>query len=77
MTSPLRQSSAWQALESHHRELAPIHLRELFAADPARGQRLTAEAAGLFLDYSKNRVTDRTIELLVRAGAGARPGRAP
>jgi glucose-6-phosphate isomerase len=57
---------AWQALEAHHREIAPRHLRELFARDPGRGERLTAEAAGVYLDYSKNRVTDETMGLLVR-----------
>jgi glucose-6-phosphate isomerase len=62
---PLRQRPAWAELAAHHEQLAPQHLRELFDADPARGERLTAEGAGLFLDYSKNRVTDETIELLV------------
>ena len=62
---PLRQRPAWAALAAHHKRLAPQHLRDLFDADPARGERLTAEGAGLFLDYSKNRVTDETIELLV------------
>lgn len=57
---------AWEALRAHARELRSRHLRELFAEDPARGERLTAEAAGLFLDYSKNRVTDETLGLLVR-----------
>jgi glucose-6-phosphate isomerase len=63
--SALRERESWKALESHHAELAPRHLRELFAADPDRGTRLTAEAAGLYLDYSKNRVTDETMRLLV------------
>ncbi|HEY5362427.1 MAG TPA: glucose-6-phosphate isomerase [Streptosporangiaceae bacterium] len=63
--TPLRQRKAWQALERHHAQIASQHLRELFAADPGRGERLTAEAAGLYLDYSKNRVTDETMELLV------------
>jgi glucose-6-phosphate isomerase len=63
--SELRDRPGWKALEAHHAELAPRHLRELFAADPERGTRLTAEAAGLYLDYSKNRVTDETLELLV------------
>ena len=57
---------AWRALEAHARQLERVHLRELFAADPGRGERLTAEAAGLFLDYSKNRITDETLALLVR-----------
>jgi glucose-6-phosphate isomerase len=61
---PLRQRPAWAELTAHHEQLAPQHLRELFDADPTRGERLTAHGAGLFLDYSKNRVTDETIELL-------------
>jgi glucose-6-phosphate isomerase len=65
-TTPLRQRPAWKALEEHHREIGGRHLRELFAADPGRGERLTAEAAGLYLDYSKNRVTDETLALLVQ-----------
>ena len=66
-SSPLlTERPAWRALGAHHRELAKAHLRELFAADAGRGERLTAEAAGLFLDYSKNRVTDETLRLLVR-----------
>ncbi len=63
--APLRERKAWGALEKHHAELADRHLRELFADDPKRGERLTAEGAGLFLDYSKNRVTDETLRLLV------------
>jgi glucose-6-phosphate isomerase len=65
-TPPLTRRPAWQALEQHHREVKKLHLRELFAADPDRGERLTAEGAGVFLDYSKNRVTDETIRLLIR-----------
>ena len=57
-------------------QLAGRHLRELFAEDPGRGERLTAEGAGLFLDYSKNRITDETLALLIRAGRGVRPARA-
>jgi glucose-6-phosphate isomerase len=63
---PLRQRPAWKALEQHHAEIGGRHLRELFAEDPVRGERLTAEAAGLYLDYSKNRVTDETMRLLVQ-----------
>jgi glucose-6-phosphate isomerase len=63
--TPLRQRKAWQALQRHHDEIAGQHLRDLFAADPGRGERLTAEAEGLYLDYSKNRVTDETLALLV------------
>ena len=62
---PLPERKAWQALKAHHDEIAGQHLREMFAADPGRGERLTAEAAGLYLDYSKNRVTDETLRLLI------------
>jgi glucose-6-phosphate isomerase len=62
----LTERPAWRALGAHHRELAQVHLRQLFADDAGRGERLTAEGAGLFLDYSKNRVTDETLRLLVR-----------
>jgi glucose-6-phosphate isomerase len=62
--TPLRQRKAWQELERHHAQIAGRHLRELFAADPDRGERLTASAEGLYLDYSKNRVTDETMALL-------------
>jgi glucose-6-phosphate isomerase len=63
--TPLPERKAWQALQRHYAEIAGRHLRELFAEDPGRGERLTAEAAGLYLDYSKNRVTDETIRLLI------------
>jgi len=63
--TPLPERKAWQELKRHQAEIAGQHLRELFAADPGRGERLTAEAAGLYLDYSKNRVTDETMRLLV------------
>jgi glucose-6-phosphate isomerase len=62
---PLPERKSWQALKRHHQEIAGRHLRDLFADDPGRGERLTAEAAGLYLDYSKNRVTDETMRLLV------------
>jgi glucose-6-phosphate isomerase len=62
---PLRERKAWQALEHHHAEIGNRTLRDLFAADPGRGERLTAEAEGIYLDYSKNRVTDETMQLLV------------
>jgi len=64
-TIPLRERPAWKALEQHYAEIGGTHLRDLFAADPGRGERLTAEAAGLYLDYSKNRVTDETMRLLI------------
>jgi glucose-6-phosphate isomerase len=62
----LRTRSAWRELEKHHAEIGGRHLRELFDADPGRGERMVAEGAGLFLDYSKNRITDETMALLVR-----------
>jgi glucose-6-phosphate isomerase len=63
--TPLRERKAWQALERHYAEISGAHLRDLFAADPGRGERLTAEAVGIYLDYSKNRITDETLALLV------------
>ena len=63
---PLRERPAWNALEEHYDDIHNIHLRELFAQDATRGERLTAEGAGLFLDYSKNRVTDETLTLLIQ-----------
>jgi glucose-6-phosphate isomerase len=62
---PLRDRPAWAALERHHAEIGDVHLRELFDRDEARGERFTAEGAGLFLDFSKNRITDETLRLLV------------
>ncbi|HEY1920269.1 MAG TPA: glucose-6-phosphate isomerase [Streptosporangiaceae bacterium] len=67
--TPLRERKAWQALERHHAEIAGRHLRELFDTDPGRGERLTVEACGLYLDYSKNRVTDETMRLLLELAA--------
>ena len=64
--SPLIERPAWTALQEHHKRIAPLHLRKLFADDPKRGERLTLEAAGIYLDYSKNRVTDETLSLLVQ-----------
>ena len=63
--TPLRERKAWQALERHYAEISGTRLRDLFAADPQRGERLTAEAAGIYLDYSKNRITDETLALLI------------
>jgi len=69
-------SEAWAALERHHAEIAPKHLRDLFAADPARGERLVADGAGLHLDFSKNRISDETLlllgELVAERGVEAR-----
>lgn len=62
---PLAQRPAWAALHSHHQTIAPVHLRDLFANDPQRGERLTLDAVGLYLDYSKNRITDETLQLLL------------
>jgi glucose-6-phosphate isomerase len=64
--TPLRSRPAWASLERHHADIAGRHLRDLFAQDPDRGERLTLEAAGLYLDYSKNRITDETMALLVQ-----------
>ncbi len=66
--SPLTARPAWKALCAHLPKVRDLHLRALFAADPGRGKRLTTEAAGVYLDYSKNRITDETIELLVQLG---------
>jgi glucose-6-phosphate isomerase len=63
---PLTDRLAWKALQAHQTEIKELHLRKLFADDPRRGERMTAEAVGLFLDYSKNRVTDETVKLLVK-----------
>jgi glucose-6-phosphate isomerase len=62
---PLRERSAWVALQTHYEAIHELTLRELFAGDPGRGERLSADGAGLYLDYSKNRVTDETLGLLV------------
>jgi len=61
--------SAWRALASHYRKVREMHLRRFFADDPLRGQRMAAEGAGIYLDYSKNRVTDQTIKLLIQLAA--------
>ncbi len=63
--APLVQRSAWKKLESHYRDIRDQHLRELFSGDPKRGTRLTAEAVDIFLDYSKQRISDETIKLLL------------
>ena len=64
-SEPLTKRKAWTALSSHYEDIRNLHLRDLFGNDPARGERMTAEAAGLFLDYSKNRITDETMRLLL------------
>jgi glucose-6-phosphate isomerase len=63
---PLKKRNAWKALTAHHKTVSSMHLRQLFAADPDRGRRMSIEAAGVYLDYSKNRITDETLSLLVR-----------
>ena len=70
--SSLTGSPAWQALITHHAKIKDVHLRTLFADDPGRAKRLSAEGAGLFLDYSKNRITDETLRLLIALADGAR-----
>jgi glucose-6-phosphate isomerase len=64
VAEPLRETAAWRRLEWHHAEIAGATLRELFDGDPGRGERMGAEAAGLYLDYSKHRVTDDTLKVL-------------
>ena len=61
----LTQRRTWQALQTHYQEIKDVHLRTLFARDPQRGERMACETAGLYLDYSKNRITDETLNLLV------------
>ena len=63
---PLPARKAWKALEAHQKKIREVHLRTLFADDPQRGTRMTAEAGGIFLDYSKNRITDDTLRLLIQ-----------
>ena len=63
---PLRQRPAWKSLERHSEAIRDRHLRQLFADDPKRGERLALEAVGVFLDYSKNRLTDETLALLLQ-----------
>ena len=63
---PLSERQAWNALAAHHQSVRELHLRKLFADDPNRGERMTAEALGLYLDYSKNRITDETLKLLLQ-----------
>jgi len=65
-TKSVTERRAWNALVAHYQNVRELHLRRLFAEDPTRGERMTTEALGLFLDYSKNRVTDETLKLLVQ-----------
>jgi glucose-6-phosphate isomerase len=62
---PMTEHPAWRALKAHYEPVRDLHLRKLFAEDPKRGERMTAEAAGIYLDYSKNRVTAETVKLLL------------
>jgi glucose-6-phosphate isomerase len=64
--APLTECQAWESLAAHHQRIRELHLRQLFADDPKRGERMTAEAVGLYLDYSKNRITDETLKLLLQ-----------
>jgi glucose-6-phosphate isomerase len=64
--APLTQRPAWAALREHYAQISGLHLRQLFAEDAARGERMTAEACGIYLDYSKNRITDDTMRLLLQ-----------
>ncbi len=66
MNQRLMEAPAWRALQAHYEKVRDIQLRQLFAGDPSRGNRLAAEAAGLYLDYSKNRITDETVRLLIQ-----------
>src|SRR6266850_1831883 len=70
------KQGAWKALASHYKTISKLHLRQLFADDPKRGQRMAIEAAGFYLDYSKNRVTDETLQLLLQLAeeSGLRAG---
>jgi len=63
---PLTKRKAWKALKAHHKEVRDLYLKDLFAQDPKRGERMTAEAVGIILDYSKNRITDETVKLLLQ-----------
>ncbi|NTW01538.1 MAG: glucose-6-phosphate isomerase [Oscillochloris sp.] len=66
MSTALTARPEWRALTDHYEQISKLHLRELFASDPDRGERLTIEAVGLFLDYSKHRITDETLSLLIK-----------
>src|ERR1039458_6418413 len=72
VVKPLSQMEAWKHLQTHYGQIRGTHLRDLFAADADRGKRLTAEAVGLFFDYSKNRITDETVKLLIQLAQESR-----
>src|SRR5512143_936220 len=63
--APLRELPAWKALQEHYTRIRKVNLRQIFAEDPGRGERLTLDAEGLYFDYSKNRITDETLSLLL------------
>ena len=65
-TKSVTERGAWNALVAHYQNVRELHLRKLFADDPTRGKRMTIDAVGLYLDYSKNRVTDETLKLLMQ-----------
>jgi len=69
---PLTKRPAWKALQAHYKKVREVHLRELFAEDRKRGERMTAEAVGIYLDYSKNRITDETVKLLLQLAEESR-----
>jgi glucose-6-phosphate isomerase len=66
-TAKRSSARAWKEVAAHYKTVSKVHLRQLFADDPKRGERLAIEAVGLYLDYSKNRVTDETVKLLLPA----------
>ena len=70
---PLTTLASWKALEAHYQKVRELHLRQLFADDPKRGERMTVEAVGIYFDYSKHRITDETLRLLLAIGGGIRP----
>jgi glucose-6-phosphate isomerase len=75
-TDSLPQRAAWKALAAHYRQIEGLHFRGLFANAPNRGERLAVEAVGIYLDYSKNRVTDETLDLLLQLTEEAGTARA-
>ncbi len=64
-SAPLTEKASWKALQAHYEKIRGLHLRDLFSSDPGRGERFTTEGPGIFLDYSKNRINDETVRLLV------------
>jgi len=69
---PPAKPRVWKDLAAHYKKVRDLHLRQLFADDPKRGERLAVEAVGLYLDYSKNRITDETLTLLVHLAEESR-----